>query len=298
MILVSGGAGVLGSRLVRRLVDKGRRVRVLTLPGDPGAPRIAAWGCQVVFGDVAEAATLDGVFDGVETVYHLAAVIIVRDPSVYERVNVGGTRNMVAGAAAAGVRHFIHVSSAAVADPDSSPYARSKAEAERIVRAAATMAWTILRPTLIYERGGGQEFARFLDSLRRYPVVPFVGRGRGRKSPVDAEDVVRALAAVEGNPRTRGRTYNLSGGESLTVREMARLLLRQLGMRKPILTVPVVVCRAAAFVMERTMADPPLSRYAISRILADADLDWGPAGEDLGYRPIGFRQGLDKYYPR
>ncbi|MBN2207405.1 MAG: NAD-dependent epimerase/dehydratase family protein, partial [Candidatus Aminicenantes bacterium] len=207
MILVSGGAGVLGSRLVRRLVDKGRRVRVLTLPGDPGAARIAAWGCRVVFGDVADAATLGGIFDGVETVYHLAAVIIVRDPSLYERVNVGGTRNMVNGAVAAGVRHFIHVSSAAAVDPASSRYARSKAEAERIVRDAGRLPSTIVRPTLIYERGGGQEFAQFIDSLRRYPVVPFVGRGRGRKNPVDADDVVRGLAAIEDNPRAVGQTY-------------------------------------------------------------------------------------------
>jgi NADH dehydrogenase len=298
MILVSGGAGVLGARLVKRLVDKGRRVRVLTLPRDPGAARVAGWGCDVVFGDVGDAATLAGVFDGVETVYHLAAVIIARDPSVYGRVNVEGTRNMVEGALRAGVRHFIYVSSAAVVDPASSPYARSKAEAERIVQAAAEMPSTIVRPTLIYERGGGEEFARFVESLKKYPVVPFVGRGRGRKSPVDAEDVVRGLAAIEGNPRSQGRTYNFSGGEVVTIREMARLLLRQLGLRKPILTVPVFVCRAAAFVLEKAMDDPPLTRYGISRIVADADLDNASARRDLGYSPAAFREGLAKYYPR
>jgi NADH dehydrogenase len=259
---------------------------------------VATAGCEVVFGDVADAATLGGVFEGIETVYHLAAVIIARDPSAYERVNVGGTRNMVDGAVRAGVRHFIYASSASVVDPSSSPYARSKAEAERIVRAVASLPSTIVRPTLIYERGGGQEFTLFLESLKKYPVVPFVGRGRGRKSPVDAEDVVRGLAAIEGNPRAPGKVYNFSGGEVLTIRDMARLVLRQLGLHKPILTVPVFLCRGAAFILEKTMADPPLTRYAISRIVADADLDNGPAGEDLGYRPIGFRQGLDKYYPR
>ncbi|MBN2205899.1 MAG: hypothetical protein JW742_00720, partial [Candidatus Aminicenantes bacterium] len=120
----------------------------------------------------------------------------------------------------------------------------------------------------------------------------------GRKNPVDADDVVRGLAAIEDNPRAVGQTYNFSGGEVLTIREMARLLLRQLGMRKPILTVPVVVCRAVAIVMDKVMDNPPLTRYGISRIVADADLDNGPARRDLGYSPIGFREGIAKYYPR
>jgi nucleoside-diphosphate-sugar epimerase len=298
MILVTGGAGVLGSRLVQRLVAKGRSVRVLTLPGDPNLGRLDGIGCEVVFGDVAEAETLKDAFAGVDTVYHLAAVIIARDPAVYDRVNVGGTRNMAEASVRTGVRHFIFVSSASVVDPASSAYARSKWEAERIVSSRLGPASTIVRPTLIYEREGGQEFMLFLDSLRKFPVVPFIGRGRGRKNPVDAEDIVRGLAAVEGNPRTRGRVYNLSGGETVTIRELARLTLRQLGLRKPILTIPLPVCRAAAFLMERTMADPPLTRYAISRIVADADLDNGPARRDLGYDPIGIRAGLAKYFPR
>ena len=292
MILVSGGAGFLGSRLVKGLAEAGHDVRVVTLPGDPGLARLDGVPCEVVEADVTDSAALAGAFDGVDTVYHLTAVIIARNNEVYERVNVGGTRNMVQGALAAGVRHFVYVSSAAAADPESSAYARSKKQGEAIVMGQQGMQYTIIRPTLIYMPGGGQEFNLFVDYLRKWPVIPFIGRGLGRKSPVRAEDVLSGLLAVAGNERSYGKVYNFSGGETVTIRELAELILDLLGERKPIVSIPLPLCRLAALVMETVMENPPLTRYAISRIEAEAALDNSQARQDLGYNPVGVRQGL------
>jgi nucleoside-diphosphate-sugar epimerase len=296
VILVTGGAGVLGSRLVLGLRARGHAVRVVTLPGDPGAARLAGAGCEIVFADVSDAASLAGAFDGVDTVFHLAAVIIADDPAVYERVNVGGVRNAVGGALRAGVRHFVYVSSAAALHPDGSAYARSKSEGERLVRAARGMRHTIVRPTLIYDRGGGQEIMLFLESLRRFPIVPFVGRGRARKSPVHADDVVKGLVAIAHNEAAHDKTYAFSGGETITIRELAELLLAVHGERKPFVPVPVPLCRLAASALARVMRDPPLTQYGISRIVEDAALDNSAARAELGYDPIGVREGLARCY--
>jgi nucleoside-diphosphate-sugar epimerase len=292
VILVTGGAGVLGARLVRGLAGAGHAVRALTLPDDPNAARLADTGCEVVFGDVADARSLDGAFESVHTVYHLAAVIIARDPADYARINVGGVRNVVDGALAAGVSHFVHVSSAAALHPEGSAYARSKAEGERIVRSQGAMGFTIVRPTLIYDRDGGQEFRMFLDSLERFAVVPFVGRGRALKNPVHADDVVEGLLSIVGNARARGRTYAFSGGEPISIRDLARLMLELRGRPRPIVPIPVPLCRLAAFVMERVMREPLLTGYAVSRIVEDAALDNSEARRDLGYDPVGVREGL------
>lgn len=298
VILVTGGAGVLGSRLVRGLLEDGNRVRALTLPRDPFVSRLAGTGCEIVYGDIADDVSLGGLFDGVETVFHLAAVIIAPSDAVLRRVNVEGTRNVVRRAAEAGAGHFVHCSSAAAVNPGSSAYARSKVDAEAIVRAEERMRWTIVRPTLIYERGGGQEFMLFLESLLKYPVVPFVGRGLAKKNPVVADDVVRGLRAIANNPRTFGKTYNLSGGEEIGIAELARLILQHQGVSKPFVHIPLPLCRLAAVVMERTMKNPPLTRYAISRIEEEAALDNAEARRDLGYAPIGVREGLARCYPR
>jgi nucleoside-diphosphate-sugar epimerase len=291
MILISGGAGMLGAPLVRELVGRGYRVRVLTLPEDRTSNNLRGLFCEIVRGDVSDSRSLDGIFDGVKTVYHLAAVIIAGRDKI-RRVNVEGTRNMVKGAASSGVGHFVYVSSAAVLYPYSTPYARSKMDGERIVNDQKDMHVTTVRPTLIYGRGGGQEFTMFLEYLDRYPVVPFIGRGSAKKNPIHVDDLVRGLAAIAGNPQAYGKTYNLCGGQEITIREMARLILLNQGRAKPIISVPLWVANGLAIVLEKTMKNPPLARYAISRIVQDAAPDGSEARDDLGLAPIGFEEGI------
>ena len=176
--LVTGAGGTLGTRLTARLIDAGWQVRALVLPGDPQGERLSRAGCDVREGDVSDASSLGGLSTGIDTVYHLAAIILSHDPSAFGRVNLEGTTNMVASAASASVRHFIYVSSASVTYPRLTPYGESKLAAERVVTGETAFGHTIVRPTLVYERGGGLELQIFLRYLQRFPIVPFIGRGR------------------------------------------------------------------------------------------------------------------------
>lgn len=297
-VLVTGAAGVMGLRLVSRLRRAGHEVRALVLPGDPQRARLEALGCELREGDVGDAPALRGVCDGVDTVYHLAAVIIAHDARVFERVNRQGTAHLVAEAARARVRHFIYVSSASVTYPRRTPYAESKLAAERAVQAAADrLAYTIVRPTLVYDAGGGQELMMFADYLRRFPIVPFIGSGRALKRPVWAEDVVDGLARLLGNERAWGKTYNFSGAEPIAMRDLAGLLLEHVDRPRWLVPVPVPVCRALAFLMKRLMSRPALTSSAIAGVVNDADLDPSEAMRDIGYRPLGVREGFHRCFP-
>ena len=293
MILVTGGAGVMGRRLVRGLVERGNRVRVLDRPGT----RLDGEDAELVHGDVSDPTTLAGVFDGVDTVFHLAAILIAYDPTAFERVNVGGTRNVLEGARAAGVKHFIFVSSASVVYPRTTAYSRSKRECERMVREQRDMHWTIVRPTLAYNEHGGEEFRMFLEYLRKFPVVPFIGRGRALKNPVHVDDLMQGFLAVANNPVAYGKTYNFSGGEDITIWDLAHLMLRHHGVSKPFVPVPVSLCTAAAKALEGRMARPPLTWNVIAGITQDANLDNSEARRDLGYAPIGVREGFQRCFP-
>lgn len=299
---VTGAAGVMGARLVRALAGAGWQVRALVMPGDPLRSRLAGVPCEgveIVEGDVADAASLRGACDGVDTVYHLAAVIISHDPSVFQRVNRAGTAHVADEAARAGVRHFIYVSSASVTYPKRTLYAQSKLEAEELVKTAHPRGFTIVRPTLVYDAGGGQELLMFLDSLRRIPrlpLAPFVGRGRALKRPVWAGDVIDGLVRLAGNPVALGKTYNFSGGEAIAIADFARLLLRLRGERRVLVPVPVPACRALAFVLGRLMARPPLTSNAIAGIVNDADLDPSLARRELGYQPLAVTVGLPRHF--
>jgi nucleoside-diphosphate-sugar epimerase len=294
---VTGAAGVMGVGLVRGLVEAGWRVRALVLPGDALRARLAGLDCDIREGDVADAATLRGACAGVDTVYHLAAVILSHDPSVFARVNREGTAHVVAEAARAGVRHFIYVSSASVTYPKRTPYADSKLAAEELVKVERSFAHTIVRPTLVYDVGGGQELLLFLDYLRRFPVVPFIGAGRALKRPVWAGDVIDGLLRLAGKPVAHGKTYNFSGGEAIAIADFGRLLLRHHGERRLFLPVPVPICRALAFVLGRVMKRPPLTASAIAGIVNEADLDPALAMRELGYRAMPVREGLSLCFP-
>jgi nucleoside-diphosphate-sugar epimerase len=296
MILVTGAAGGLGSRLVRALVDRGHEVRGLVLPGDRWRSRIEGL-AAVVEGDLGDPAALARACAGVELVYHLAAVILSPDVTVFARVNRDGTASVVRAAAAAGVRHLVYVSSASVIYPRRTPYAEAKLAAEEIVKAETRLAHTIVRPTLVYDATGGEEFRRFLDYLRRFPVVPFVGPGRALKRPVLSDDVVDGLVRIAGNSRAIGRTYNFSGGEAISIEELARLMLAHHGLRRRFVHLPVPLCKVAAAGMKLVLADPPLNRYTIAGMINDADLDPADAVRDLGYHPVGVREGFARCFP-
>jgi len=297
LALITGAAGGMGARLVERVRDAGWHVRALVLPGDALRSRALVLGCDVREGDVSRASSLAGLCEGVDTVYHLAAVIVSHDVSVFRRVNREGTDNMVREASRAGVRHFVYVSSASVTYPRRTPYAESKLEAEGIVRSAPGLAHTIVRPTLVYEPGGGLELMMFLDYLRRFPVVPFIGRGGALKRPVWSGDVVDGLARLLGNPIALGKTYNLSGAEAISMLELARLLLAHHDRQRPFVPVPVPLCRALAGLGALVMKRPPLTHSAIAGVVNDADLDPSLAIQELGYRPLGVREGFRRCFP-
>jgi nucleoside-diphosphate-sugar epimerase len=297
MILVTGGAGVMGSRLVRGLVEKGDKVRVLTLPKDPFVSRLEGLDVDIRYGDVSNAESVKDIFDGVKTIYHLAAVLIAKDPAVFDRVNVQGTRNMIQGGIHCGAEHFIFVSSASVVYPHTTAYSVSKRKCEEMVRQQTAMKWTIVRPTLAYNEYGGEEFMMFMDYLKKYPVVPFIGTGRALKRPVHVDDLMRGFLAIPGNPKSYYKTFAFSGGEAVPIWDMAKLMLKHQKISKPFVPVPISVCKAIAGVMAKTMKKPPLTWNAIAGVMQDANLDNTDAQRDLGYKPIGFREGMQKCFP-
>ena len=161
MILISGATGTLGVKLIQKLIHKGLHVRALVMPNDPFQDRLATIHCEKVFGDITHLPSLKNAFHGIDTVYHMAAVILAPDNQLFDKINVLGTQNMLKQATLHKSRHFIYISSASVTYPLSTPYSRSKKTCEALVRKQKHMPYTIVRPTLVYEEKGGQEFMIF-----------------------------------------------------------------------------------------------------------------------------------------
>jgi NADH dehydrogenase len=159
------------------------------------------------------------------------------------------------------------------------------------------MHYTIVRPTLAYEKDGGQEFMLFLDFLKKYPIVPFIGWGRALKNPVYVEDLIQGFLALASNEKAYGKTYNFSGGEEISIWDLGHLLLKHQGMTKPFIPMPVWFCKLLSVLMGMVMTHPPLTWNVIAGMTQKANLDHSAATADLGYNPIGIRDGLQKCFP-
>jgi NADH dehydrogenase len=286
----------MGRRLAQALAGKGHRVRALCLPGDAAAAGLRAIPVETVSGDVTRPETLSAALQGVEVVFHLAAVLSSPGrPEVFQAVNAAGTGNLVQAAEAAGVGHFIYVSSVSVAYPRGNAYARSKLRGEEWVK-GARLPFTIVRPTLAYEDGGAAEFMAFVAHLRRGPLAALPQGGRARKNPVHVEDLVAGFLALPGNPSAFGKTYVFSGGEALSLRDMARALLEHMGRPKPILGVPAWICllgAGASWLFAKLTGNAPAFTWqAYTGLIQDADLPPDAARADLGYAPRPFRAGI------
>lgn len=156
------------------------------------------------------------------------------------------------------------------------------------VSAGASVAWTLFRPTLVYGDdldANVSTIARFVD---RFGFFPMPGAGQGRRQPVHADDLALACMAALERPASFGKAYDLTGGSTLTYREMVEEIFRGLGRRPRIVGVPRGVfrwaLRAAALVRPESHVTPQMA----DRVGEDLCFDHGEAARDLGYSPRPF----------
>lgn len=232
-ILVTGGTGVIGEGVIPELLRRGHSVRLLSRHADDD---VAQWeGVESFTGDVAQSVT--GAADGCEAILHIAGIVREHPPELtFEKVNVGGTRNVLEEAKRANVQRFVYLSSLG-ADVGKSDYHRSKLDAEQLVERSA-LAWTIVRPGNVY--GPGDEvISMILKMVRTVPVVPVIDDGNQEFQPIWYEDLAKLLAGVLEREDLRGGILEAAGQEVTSMNDVIKRFAEITG-RKPIrLPVPM-----------------------------------------------------------
>lgn len=305
LVAVTGASGHLGATVVRALLARGDRVRVLILGDDDlglrGLP------VERVGGSVTDPAAVARLVDGVDRLYHLAALISI-DPADDARVhatNVGGARTVVAACRAAGTPRLVHVSSihALASAPEDRPvteerplaegpglpaYDASKAAAEQIVRDAIAdgLDAVILNPTGII---GPDDLrpSHMGEALLRMATGRMPALVSGAFDWVDARDVAAGiLAAADRAPA--GSRY-LLGGHRASVAELAALADRATGRHHRRVVLPMWMARAAApgaVLLARRLGQRPLfSPGSLHALRHHREVSHALAERELGYRP-------------
>jgi uncharacterized protein YbjT (DUF2867 family) len=290
VILVTGGTGFIGPKVVHALRAEERDVRCLVRkPSKAGT--LKSWGCELVEGDVTDAGSLRAAVEGSDAVIHLVSIITGRRAD-FQRVMIEGTQNLVAAAAAAGIRRFVLMSALGVSEQTRTlvPYYAAKWEMEQAVKTSG-LEHVIFRPSLVFGRDGGS-LPLFVRQVRWSPVTPVIGSGKRRLQPIWVEDVAAFFAAAIDLPAAANRTYELGGPDRVTWNELYERIARTQGKRRTRMHVPVSVARVGAAVVER-LPKAPLTRDQLTMLEAgDNVCDTAPARAAFGIEPIGLDEQL------
>jgi len=278
-VVVFGGTGFLGRRVVARLRAGGAVVRAAARRPDRGVPA----GVEAVEADVRDERTVAAALAGARAAVNAVALYVERGEDTFEAVHVRGAETLARCAGQIGLEGLVHVSGIG-ADPASpSAYVRARAAGEARVRAAFPGA-CILRPSVLF--GPGDAFLCTLDAITRLaPVVPLFGAGRTRLQPVYVEDVAKAAVRALENPAARGAVFELGGPEVLAYREAIARVLRHRRRRRLLLPVPWVLWSLLAALLA-ALPSPPFTRDQLALMrrdnVADPALDGFAA---LGVEP-------------
>ena len=314
-VLVTGGAGLVGTHVLDALRARGERPRALVHAHARGG--VEAFGADAVVGDVTDASAWQRATDGVRAIIHAAARVASHESfEEFTRVNVGGTRLAIEAARRTGAR-LIHISTVAVYGRDAvfqtgaqditedypwQPlpvkdfYARSKRAAEQLVQdeaARGSLSAIAIRPNVIYGERDQLFTRRVMTNLRR-GVLPQIGPGTNHLSCVYAGNVASAiLAALDAPPRLGLRAYNVTRDAPplLTQREFLEAFAAALGVRPMRVRIPAALIRIGVAAWGSLLRVVLPGRYsalgnaAMSFILGENPYSVDRIRNELGWTP-------------
>jgi 3beta-hydroxy-Delta5-steroid dehydrogenase / steroid Delta-isomerase len=318
-VLVTGGSGFVGANLVTTLLDRGYRVRSFDRAPSPlpEHPQL-----EVLQGDIIDAAVCATAVNGIDTVFHTAALIeLMGGVSVTDQyrqrsfaVNVGGTENLVHAGQAAGVKRFVYTSSNSVVmggqniagGDETLPYTRrfndlyteTKVVAERFVLSQNGIGGILtcaIRPSGIWGRGDQTVFRKLFESVVAGHVKVLIGRKSARLDNSYVHNLIHGfiLAAQHLVPggTAPGQAYFINDAEPINMFEFARPVMEACGENWPRVRVNGPLARAAMTGWQRMhfrfgIPAPLLEPLAVERLYLDNYFSIEKARRDLGYEPL------------
>ncbi|ORJ63204.1 3-beta-hydroxysteroid dehydrogenase [Mycobacterium simiae] len=318
-VLVTGGSGFVGANLVTTLLDHGYSVRSFDRAPSPlsAHPQL-----EVLQADITDKAVCAQAVDGIDTVFHTAAIIdLMGGTSVTDEyrqrsfaINVGGTQNLVEAGRAAGVQRFVYTSSNSVVmggqnivgGDETMPYTtrfndlytETKVIAERYVlsqNGVDGMLTCAIRPSGIWGRGDQTMFRKLFESVIAGHVKVLIGRKSARLDNSYVHNLIHGflLAAQHLVPggTAPGQAYFINDAEPINMFEFARPVVEACGQPWPRIRVNGPVVRAAMTGWQRLhfrfgIPAPLLEPLAVERLYLDNFFSIAKATRDLGYQPL------------
>jgi NADH dehydrogenase len=291
MILVTGANGYVGGYVLKQLKETRPDAPVRALARTArNADKVKAAGAQPVIGDVTDLPSLMAAMQGVDQVIHLAAVNRDKGASTMQAINAEGTKNVVAAAKAAGVKHIINLVGLG-ADPRR-PYPLASSQGigvDAIMNSG--ISFTILETSVVF--GAGDEFLNTLAGLARVPPVMVVpGDGKTRFQPMAAPDVAACMVKSLALPAAINQRLQICGPEVMTLEQIIDAILAEMGVSRIKLHMPVPLLKIGVGVMEAALPKPPVTSSLLGMLGVDNIATNNATQNVFGLSPMGLRENI------
>jgi NADH dehydrogenase len=300
LVTIFGGTGFIGRYVVCRLCERGARLRVISRSPSTHGHHLQPLGRvdQIVVqsADLSSEAALRRAVAGSAGVVNLIGILHETRRQRFAEVQGALAGRIAAAARAEGATRMVQISAIGADPASSSAYARSKAEGERRVLEAFPDA-TVLRPSIVI---GPEDafFNRFAALARILPALPLIGGGHTRFQPVYVGDVAQAVVAALELEDCLGKIYELGGPQIYTFAELMRYMLRVVGRRRLLPSVPFGLAKIQARFLE-LLPEPPLTRDQVELLQVDNVVAPGMPGlEALGITPTPIELIVPQYLAR
>lgn len=281
---VFGGSGFVGRYVVRALAREGYRVNVISRDPERNLQlKVNGPTGQIAFTrcDIRDEKSVAAAVQGADVVVNLVAVLYQRGKQRFDTIQAQGAAHIAKAARKAGVKQLVHISALGIESAPSSLYAKTKLEGEKAVLAAFPTA-VILRPSIIFGQEDGF-FNMFACLFRFLPFVPLIGGGGNRMQPVYAADVAEAVICALHLPHMDGKTFELGGPKTYTMRELFEYILQVTNRSKCFVSIPYALASLKGAICEMLPFKPLITRDQVKLLKVD-----NVVGKDaLTFRQLG-----------
>lgn len=303
-VLVTGGTGFVGSNLVSHLLKKGFHVNAL-VRSISNSDHLKKTGAEIFIGDITDKESIRKAMDGVETVFHIAALFRQAGfkDSVYRDVNVIGTKNMLEVSLEKGVRRFIHCSTVGVLSHISNPpadetypynpgdiYQETKAEGEKLALEFFRdkgLPGAVVRPAMIYGPGDTRLLKLFKMIAHRKFVM--LGDGKTLAHFIYIDDLIKGFELCAENSNAIGQVYIIAGEGPLTLNDVVITIAESLNVKPPKLHLPVspflILGSVCESICKPLGIEPPIYRRRVDFFTKDRSFNTSKAKKELGFHP-------------
>lgn len=314
-LLVTGGTGFTGSRLVEYLIDKGHNITVLDNQKGLFYDDLIKKGADIILGSITDRETVKKSLEGVGGVFHLAASFrqINASQKTYWNVNVEGTRILCEEAIKKSLKKLVYCSTQGVHGNIKNPpgsedspvvpvdyYQYTKHEGEKVIKefTAKGLKSIIIRPTAIYGPGDPERFLYLFRFAKKKKFYMF-GNGKAFYHPVYIDNLNDGFYAAWESGRINAETYIIADEKYFTIKELVKKIGESMGIRIKFIHLPFFPLYAAAclceFLCMPFKISPPLFRRRVDWFRQNRAFRIDKARKELNYNPrIGIEEGLKR----